>query len=96
MKPFIYLLLLAFIAILFKAFFLDDYLKEQDTNSTEVVVTPSEPEPVVEEKKDVQVVEKKDEKVVENKSVHGKDESNSQKTMPLDKLGDDIANKINL
>lgn len=81
MRPFVYLVIFAVAFLIFKAFFLDSYLKEQrgseSNNSVEVTQEKSVSGTVPPISKEKSVEKSKEE-------------------MPLDKLGDDLSKHIKL
>ena len=91
MRLFVYFILAAVAFIMFKAFFLDEYLENR--GKTDVNTTMQSPEPIekVEEKEtaptkqDTNESETKKQKIIQ-----------SHEKMPLDELGDEIADKIKL
>jgi len=92
MRLFIYFILGAIALIMFKAFFLDDYLAQResaDTNVSSVETVEEKPAPAIQQEK----VVKPDNNVSEIKK---KKTTQSHEHMPLDQLGDSIADKIHL
>lgn len=79
MERFIYLVILAIFVLIFKAFFLDDYLKKRALENTESV-SVEQTEATVEENS-----------TVTPKKVHT---PNKHEGMPIDALGDSIAEKL--
>ncbi len=81
MRPFVYIVIFAVVFLIFKAFFLDSYLKERSASeaNTSVEVTQGEPSVVVEPEKNI------------TKSSNA---NSPKKDMPLDRLGDEIADKL--
>jgi len=82
MKRIIYIIIFAVVVLIFKAMFLDDYLKERAQENNETVpvevVEPVNVEPVT----PTTVTEKKVTPVKKNEG------------MPIDQLGDSIAEKL--
>lgn len=86
MQRFVYLIIFLIIALIVKAFFVDSYLKEKSASESNASVEAAQPEEVqsapVENNISGMAAEKKKNSVPE------------QEGMPLDKLGDSIAEKI--
>lgn len=91
MKKFVYLIILAVVLLMFKAFFLDAYLeKRASENNTSVETVQEEPAPVTQPSgNDMNIsgmsVEKKSVPIVPE-----------EKKMPLDKLGDSLTKHVDL
>lgn len=84
MRPFVYVVIFAVVFLIFKAFFLDSYLKERSASeaNTSVEVTQGEPSVVVEPEKNI------------TKESSANSPKKDNKDMPLDRLGDEIADKL--
>lgn len=86
MQRFVYLIIFLIIALIVKAFFVDSYLKEKRASESNASVETAQPEEVqsepVENNISGMAAEKK------------KNSAPKQEGMPLDKLGDSIAEKI--
>lgn len=86
MQRIIYIIIFAIVVLIFKAFFLDDYLKSRESENNETA-------PVEEVKTDeAPKVEPSATKSVPEKKVHPK--PNKNEGMPIDQLGDSIAEKL--
>ena len=86
MERFIYIIVFLVVVLIFKAMFLDDYLKEQENENN--VTVPVE---VVQLEEAVHA-EPLPPAPVQEKKVQA---SNKNEGMPIDQLGDSIANKLN-
>lgn len=75
-----YLLLFAFVFLIFKAFFLDDYLAKRSAENNETAA-------VVEENRSAVTVE-------QSEKPKRSSPSNTKEGMPIDQLGDKIADKL--
>jgi len=86
MQRFVYLIIFFIIVLIIKAFFVDSYLKEKSGSEANASVETAQPEEVqsapVENNISGMAAEKK------------KNSAPKQEGMPLDKLGDSIAEKI--
>jgi hypothetical protein len=92
MQRIIYIIIFAIVLLIFKAFFLDSYLKERsmsEANASAETVQPSEPAPVVESAPHENNVSglKAPKKTLPRQE---------KEEMPLDKLGDDLTKHITL
>lgn len=86
MQRIIYIIIFAIVVLIFKAFFLDDYLKARESENNETA-------PIEEAKTDeASKVEPSAAKSVTEKKVHPK--PNKNEGMPIDQLGDSIAEKL--
>ncbi len=85
MRRIVYIIFFAIVVLIFKAFFLDDYLKERASENNETA--PVEEVKTEETIKDKPTVTKS---VKEKKVQH----SNKNEGMPIDQLGDSIAEKL--
>lgn len=95
MKPIVYVILFVIALIVFKAFYLDEYLAEKraaETNATETNTT---------EVKAADTSLSKPVPVLKTSSIYGgeqnvtiKKQKPSYSNMPLEKVGDEIADKI--
>jgi hypothetical protein len=81
MRPFVYLVIFAVAFLIFKAFFLDSYLKEQRGS---------------ESNKSVEVTQEKSVPEVLPPTSKAKSVDKSKEEMPLDKLGDELSKHIKL
>lgn len=86
MQRFVYLILFFIIVLIIKAFFVDSYLKEKSVSEANASVETAQPEEV--------------QSVTTENNISGmaaekkKDPAPKQEGMPLDRLGDSIAEKI--
>lgn len=86
MERIIYIIIFAIVVLIFKAFFLDDYLKARQSETNETA-------PVEEVKTDEAVkVEPSATKHTTEKKIDPK--TNKNEGMPIDQLGDSIAEKL--
>lgn len=85
MQRIIYIIIFAIVVLIFKAFFLDDYLKSRESETNETTS--------VEEVKtdEASKVEPSVSKSIPEKKVHS---SEKNEGMPIDQLGDSIAEKL--
>lgn len=91
MQKFVYLIILAVVLLMFKAFFLDEYLENRaKENNTSVEVVQEEPAPVTQPSGNEMNITGMS---VEKKSVPVVPED---KKMPLDKLGDSLTKHVNI
>lgn len=98
MKRFVYLIILAVVLLMFKAFFLDEYLEQRANenntsvgeNNASVESVPEEPAPVIQPSKN--------EMNITGMSLHKKSVPvvPEDKKMPLDKLGDSLTKHVDL
>lgn len=81
MRPFVYVVIFAVIFLIFKAFFLDSYLKERSASeaNTSVEMTQGTSAVVVEPEKNI---------------TKESSANSPNKDLPLDRLGDEIADKL--
>ena len=84
-----YILLFALVFLIFKAFFLDDYLEKRSAENNDTTIV----EEVNSSEETVEKVEEKSNEKVEEKS---KPQTSMKKNegMPIDHLGDSIAEKL--
>ncbi|MFY9141925.1 hypothetical protein [Sulfuricurvum sp.] len=90
MQRFTYLIIFVIALLIFKAFFLDEYLEERaasEGNASVETVQQDEPAPIV----PAPVVQ-----TVEHEKNVSKIPASEKEKMPLDKLGDSLTKHINL
>jgi hypothetical protein len=94
MQKFVYLIILAIAVLMFKAFFLDDYLEKRANESN----TSSEISEVVQEESNITDQPSEQDMNIRGMSAEKKSIPvvPEDKKMPLDKLGDSLTKHVNL